>query len=233
RRAVERRVLSGFGASGGAAGGGTNAGPARVNALAPLSCVVDLHGFRAAAVALPAFKALQESKRMLRTPTEFLGTVSWLFCDFCGLDGKGGPAKWGFRDVQKLISEHLGLLKAEEPDLSIAGGVLSGDGKIRESHVEEGKDPSSSPPATLVLFPDLLPPEDILSRSSSGAGQPEAVWGAADLTRAVVVPQDSSARLRSFETLDLAVASATIAAAAAEEAADFGEVDRYPPIRPS
>ena len=60
-------------------------------------------------------------------------TVSWLFCDVCGLDGKGGPAKWGFRDVQKLISEHLGLLKAEEPDLSIAGGVLTGDGKIRES----------------------------------------------------------------------------------------------------
>ena len=53
------------------------------------------------------------------------------------------------------------------------------------------------------------------------------------MTRAVIVPQDSSARLRSFETLDLAVASAAIAAAAAEEAADFGEVDRYPPIRPS
>ena len=75
---MERRVLSGFGAGGGvggggAAGGNAKAGPTRVNALAPLSCVVDVHGFRAAAVALPAFKASQGSKRMIRTQTELLG----------------------------------------------------------------------------------------------------------------------------------------------------------------
>ncbi|CAM9741183.1 unnamed protein product, partial [Scytosiphon promiscuus] len=81
----------------------------------------------------------------------------------------GKPAKWGYDDVRKLVSEHLGLSKGENPPLSIARGVLSGDGKIRESDVEEGKDPSSSPPATMLLFPDLLPSEDVLLARVSGA----------------------------------------------------------------
>lgn len=58
--------------------------------------------------------------------------MSWSFADAHGLDGGGRPAKWGYDDIRKLISEHLGLFKAEEPDLSIVGGVMWGDGKIRE-----------------------------------------------------------------------------------------------------
>lgn len=96
------------------------------------------------------------------------------------------------------------------------------------------KDPSS-PPATMVLFPDLLPPEIISARSNLAvdSAKPAAVWGAADAMRAVIVPQDPGAHVRAFSTLDLAVAAASIAAAAAEEAANFGELDRYPPIQPS
>ncbi|CAN0431619.1 unnamed protein product, partial [Ectocarpus sp. 12 AP-2014] len=65
RRAVERRVLSGVGSGG--------AGPELVNALAPLSCVVDLYGFRAAAVALPAFMPRTKSKQKLRARPKLLG----------------------------------------------------------------------------------------------------------------------------------------------------------------
>eukprot|EP00752_Nemacystus_decipiens_P014235 g12662.t1 len=230
RRAVERRVLSSVG------GGG--AGPERVNALAPLSCVVDLHGFRAAAVALPAFKPRPDSKPKRRPRPELLGSVPWAFSSVHVLDGGGKPpTKWGYDDVRKLTSEHLGLSKAEDPHLSIARGVLTGDGKIRESDVEEGKDPSSSPPATVVLFPDLLPAENVLlaRRAGSGGapgnasagGEPAAVWGSEDVSRAVVIPQDAGSRLRAHATLDLAVAAAAVAAAAAERAAELGDVDRW------
>lgn len=87
----------------------------------------------------------------------------------------------------------------------------------------------------MVLFPDLLPAENVTARSSlkHETAEPDAVWGAADAIRAVMVPQDSSEHLRTFATLDLAVAAAGVAAAAAEEAANFGELDRYPPIQPS
>lgn len=101
----------------------------------------------------------------------------------------------------------------------------------------------SSPPTTIVLFTDFLPPEDVTARSSGalsasygggagggGAGAtPDAVWGAADAIRAVVVPQDVAESVRVVATLDLAVAAAGVAAAAAEEAASFGEIDRYMP----
>lgn len=61
-------------------------------------------------------------------------TVSWAFSSVHVLDGGGKPpTKWGYDDVRKLTSEHLGLSKAEDPHLSIARGVLTGDGKIRES----------------------------------------------------------------------------------------------------
>lgn len=93
----------------------------------------------------------------------------------------------------------------------------------------------SPPPATIVISPDLLPPEDVPSRSSSAAGnaKPEAIWGAADAIRAVVIPLDMSSPVHGVETLDLAVASAAIAAAAAEEAANLDLLDRYPPIDPA
>lgn len=63
----------------------------------------------------------------------FFRTVSWSFSDVLGLDGSGKPNKWGYDLVRKLLSEHLGLFEPENPNLSIVGGVLSGDGKIRES----------------------------------------------------------------------------------------------------
>lgn len=94
----------------------------------------------------------------------------------------------------------------------------------------------------MVVLPDLLPPEDVPARSRSPSTptsaaarntKADAVWGAADAVRAVVVPQDPSASVHGFATLDLAVAAASMAAAAAEEAADVGELDRYPPIEPS
>lgn len=50
-----------------------------MNALAPLSCVVDLFGFRAAAVALPAFRARPEGKPKLRALPKLLGYAR-LFC---------------------------------------------------------------------------------------------------------------------------------------------------------
>lgn len=57
-----------------------------------------------------------------------------MFSSVHGLDGGDSPdAKWGYDDVRKLISQQIGLSKAENPHLSIARGVLSGDGKIRES----------------------------------------------------------------------------------------------------
>lgn len=49
------------------------------------------------------------------------------------MGGSGKPAKWGYDDVRSLISEHLGLAKAEEPDLCVVNGVLSSDGKRRDS----------------------------------------------------------------------------------------------------
>lgn len=98
--------------------------------------------------------------------------------------------------------------------------------------MEEGKDPSSSPPATMVLFPDLLPAENVVLARRSGAGagaggEPDAVWGAEDVVRAVIIPQDASSRLRTHATLDLALAAASLAAAAAERAAEMGDVDRW------
>lgn len=89
----------------------------------------------------------------------------------------------------------------------------------------------------MVLFPDLLPAENVLLARRSGAaaggstsavgGQPAAVWGAEDVIRAVVIPQDPDSRLRTYATLDLAVAAAALAAAAAERAAEMGDVDRW------
>lgn len=89
----------------------------------------------------------------------------------------------------------------------------------------------------MVLFPDLLPAENVLLARRSGAGagggidsvagQPTAVWGAEDVVRAVVIPRDASSRLRTYATLDLAVAAAAVAAVAAERAAEMGDVDRW------
>ena len=63
---MERRVLSGV-------SGGGGGGSAEVNALAPLSCVVDLHGCRVAAIALPAFRSHHASSRKARALTQLLG----------------------------------------------------------------------------------------------------------------------------------------------------------------
>ena len=61
---------------------------------------------------------------------------AWTFAPLRdGLGGESGSAAGGIRygDVRELVSEHLGLAKAEAPDLSFAEGVLCGDGKLRES----------------------------------------------------------------------------------------------------
>lgn len=65
---MERRVLSSV-----AGGSGGVGGPGRVNALAPLSCVVDVHGYRAAAIALPSYRVRPETKLKLRRSTKLLG----------------------------------------------------------------------------------------------------------------------------------------------------------------
>lgn len=110
-----------------------------------------------------------------------------------------------------------------------------GGGNHEQADDVSARKKGSPPPATIVLSPDLLPSEDVPSRSSSAAGnaKPEAIWGAADAIRAVVIPVNLGSPVHGVETLDLAVASAAIVAAAAEEAASLDMLDRYPPIDPA
>ena len=63
-------------------------------------------------------------------------TDAWTFVPVRGLEGDRDRSKGDrerFEDVQELVSEHLGLSETEEPELSFAEGVLSGEGKLRES----------------------------------------------------------------------------------------------------
>lgn len=87
----------------------------------------------------------------------------------------------------------------------------------------------TSPPAAVVLFPDLLPTEVIplpsaLALASGGAAA--AVWGSVEAVRAVLVPQDTATPVRTVLSLDLSVAEASMAAAAAI-AADHEGLDRF------
>lgn len=233
RCAVERRVLSG-------SSGGGSSGRSRVNALAPLSCVVDVHGCRAAAIALPGIRP--SARKSSRAKHGHLGAaVPWAFSEIRDV-GLGGRTKTSqYTDVRSLITDHLALAAGDEPVLSIVEGVLSGGSTSKDLKREKeaqakgrGADLDKSPPAAVILFPDLLPPESVPEPSApalASGGAAAAIWGSVEGVRAILVPQDALTPVRTVVCLDLSVAEASIAAAAALAADEVG-LDRYPPIRP-
>lgn len=248
RTAVERRLLSG-------SGGGGSSRRSRVNALAPLSCVVDVHGCRAAAVALPGIRPTGR-KSSTRAILGHLGAVvPWAFSAIrrvgpSSLGGGGGDSTKEINehaDVRSLIEDHLGLDPGDEPDLSVVAGVLSGGSTSKDlKSLKQAKggwgrngntgDVDKSPPAAIVLFPDLLPAEvvpDASAEALASGGAAAAIWGSVDAVRAVLVPQDMLVPVRTVVCLDLSVAEASMAAAAAL-AADQDGLDQYQyqPVRP-
>ncbi|CAM9741113.1 unnamed protein product, partial [Scytosiphon promiscuus] len=113
RRAVERRVLSGV------AGGG--AGPERVNALAPLSCVVDLYGVRAAAVALPAFRPRTDGKPKVRALPKLLG-----YARFFSRGGRYARFFVGHAQPPLIVEAVSGLLECDRESVTRTGMLSHG-----------------------------------------------------------------------------------------------------------
>lgn len=112
----------------------------------------------------------------------------------------------------------------------IVGTVFIGVGGFQRRKDASGRSTAvPSPPAAVVLFPDLLPPEVLPAPSPEALASgtpPDAVWGCVDAVRVVMIPQDSLARVQTVVSLDLAVAAATMSAEQAL-AADYAGLDCY------
>lgn len=67
--------------------------------------------------------------------------MPWTFSEVCRVGPSGGVSATSHRDIRSLISDHLRLVEADEPNLSIVEGVLGGGGRSKDSvrHVLFGR----------------------------------------------------------------------------------------------